>query len=198
MEADDDRRDSFGGITDDPLIDSGREYGKKVGELLKDKNIEAIYTSPYLRAKETAEIINKSINKEVVVIYNLRERSSYGVMSGVEKERAKTLFPAISARIQEMKQEGVKPSKTVESLPGAEIYLNLVLRAKDAFNQIFRESKLIGFKTIAVITHGGFSWAFFRNIMKIDKKLAKGEIYVLEGDNLNNLKVNEKETKELK
>ena len=91
-DADDDRRDSFGGIADDPLIQEGKEYAKKVGELLKNKDIDKIYTSPYLRAKQTAEILNNCINVGIIEIYNLRERNSYGVLSGIEKEKAKTFL----------------------------------------------------------------------------------------------------------
>jgi hypothetical protein len=35
-----------------------------------------------------------------------------------------------------MKVNELKPSTSVETLPGAEIYLDLILRIKDSFNQI--------------------------------------------------------------
>ena len=197
-EADDDRRDSYGGIANDPLIKSGREYAQKVGELLKSKGIEVIYTSPYVRAKETADIINKALNVDVIEIYNLRERNSYGVLSGIEKSKAKELFPQIAARVKKMKEEGTKPSKSSETLPGAEIYLDLLLRAQDAFKQIFRESHLKGFKTAVIVTHGGFAWAFFRDVINNPMDLEKGEIVVLEGNNLESLKINEEETSKSK
>ena len=197
-EADDDRRDSFGGISNDPLIDSGREYARSTGQLLSDKGIEVIYTSPYLRARETAELISESVNADVVDIYNLRERNSYGVLSGIEKDRAKALFPSVHRRVQQMKRNGKKPSTSVETLPGAEIYLDLLLRAEDAFGQIFREGKLANFKCIAAVTHGGFTWAFFRDVIRIPRELEKGEIVVLEGENIDSLRVNEEETNELK
>jgi len=131
-EADDDRRDSFGGIADDPLIESGEIYAKKVGKALVNKRINIIYSSPYIRAKKTAELINESLNIKIVEIYNLRERNSYGVLSGIEKVKAKELFPSIMLRIDQMKRKGLKPSNSIETLPGAEIYLDLLLRVKDA------------------------------------------------------------------
>jgi broad specificity phosphatase PhoE len=196
-EADDDRRDSFGGIANDPLIESGKNYAKLVGNVLAEKNIEVIYTSPYARAKETAKLMNESVNAVIVEVYNLRERNSYGVLSGIEKDRAKTLFPQIAARVKKMKQEGAKPSKSLETLPGAEVYLDLLLRAEDAFRQIFRESELRGVKEVAVVTHGGFSWAFFRDVIKIPMDLEKGQIVILEGDDLISLVINGAETKKL-
>jgi broad specificity phosphatase PhoE len=197
-EADDDRRDSYGGIADDPLIESGRKYARSTGQVLSNKGIEVIYTSPYMRARETAELINESINVHVVEIYNLRERNSYGVLSGIEKNRSKALFPSIQMRVQQMKENGTKPSTSIETLPGAEIYLDLLLRAKDAFNQIFREGKLASFKCVAVVTHGGFAWAFFNDVVRIPTELEKGEIVVLEGDNIDALRINEEETNEFK
>lgn len=197
-EADDDRRGSYGGIADDPLIESGRKYARSAGQVLSNKGIEVIYTSPYRRARETAELINESIKVDVVEIYNLRERNSYGILSGIEKNRAKTLFPSIHQRVKQMKENGTKPSKSIETLPGAEIYLDLLLRARDVFNQIFRKGELAGFKCVAVVTHGGFAWAFFKDIIRIPKELEKGEIVVLEGDNIDSLIINEEETNGLK
>lgn len=197
-EADDDRRDSYGGIANDPLIQSGREYAEKVGKLLSEKGIEVLYTSPYARAKETALLINENIGVEVAEIYNLRERNSYGVVSGIEKKIVEKLFPEIDKRIKQMKKEGTKPSKSVETLPGAEIYLNLLLRAKDAFKQIFRESQLKGFNTVALVTHGGFAYAFFKDVINTPLDLEKGEIVVIEGKDLESLEINQTETNELK
>jgi broad specificity phosphatase PhoE len=196
-EADDDRRDSFGGIANDPLIESGQAYARLVGNVLANFNIEAIYTSPYARAKETAKIINEAINVDIVELYNLRERNSYGVLSGIEKDRAKTLFPQIADRVKKMKQERAKPSKSVETLPGAEVYLELLLRAEDAFKQIFRDSELRGAKEVAVVTHGGFSWAFFRDVLNNPMELEKGQIVILEGGDLMSLVINGAETKKL-
>lgn len=197
-EADDDRRNSFGGISDDPLIDSGREYARKTGEILHGKGIKCFFTSPYKRARETADLINETLNVNIVEIYGLRERNSYGVLSGVEKEIAKKLFPKIYERVQQMEKDGTKPSNSNETLPGAEIYLDLLLRAKDAFAQIFREGELMNYDCVAVVTHGGFSYALFKDVIKSPRDLEKGEIVVIEGNNLESIRVNEEETKRLK
>jgi broad specificity phosphatase PhoE len=134
----------------------------------------------------------------VVEIYNLRERNTYGVLSGIEKDRAKELFPEIAERVKQMKKEGCKPTHSIETLPGAEVYLDLLLRAEDAFKQIFKECNLKGTKTAAVVTHGGFAWGFFRNVIEKPMELEKGEIVVLEGNDLKLLKIKEPETSELK
>jgi broad specificity phosphatase PhoE len=197
-DADDDRRDSFGGISDDALIQKGKDYAEKVGPILSKKGIDAIFSSPYLRAFETAEIINKSINVEIHKVYNLRERNSYGVLSGIEKSVAKKLFPSIVERITAMKSDGLKPSNSVETLPGAEIYLDLLLRAKDAFKTIFREAKILNADKVLIVTHGGFSSAFFKSVLGVDIELSKGEIVVLDGNSLDDLKINTDETNAIK
>lgn len=193
-DADDDRRDSYGGISNDPLIDKGRDYARRVANAMVDKKIDLIFSSPYQRAYETATIINEEVKTQVIEIYNLRERNSYGVLSGIDKVTAKNLFPEIVQRISDMKNDGLKPSNSYETLPGAEIYLDLLIRAKDAFNTIFRESKFLKAENIMIVTHGGFSSAFFKNILKEDIELEKGEIIVLEGNNLEDLSINKEET----
>ena len=42
---------------DDGLTEKGKEEVKKSAELLKNKKIDLIITSPFLRTKETAEIL---------------------------------------------------------------------------------------------------------------------------------------------
>lgn len=197
-DADDDRRDSYGGISNDPLIEKGKNYAHKVSKLLENSGIEIIFSSPYLRALETAEIINNSINVEIFQLLNLRERNSYGVLSGIKKTIAKELFPEVVQRISDMKANGLKPSNSYETLPGAEIYFDLIERAKDSFNTIFRESKMKKANSVLVVTHGGFSSAFFKSVLKKDIELKKGEIIVLEGTSLDDITINDKETIELR
>ncbi len=193
-DADDDRRDSYGGISNDPLIDKGIDYARKVANIMVDKKVDVIFSSPYLRAHETATIINEKVKTQVIEVYNLRERNSYGVLSGIDKVTAKKLFPEIVQRIADMKNDGLKPSNSYETLPGAETYLDLLIRAKDAFNTIFRESKFLKAEKAMVVTHGGFSSAFFKNILKKDMELEKGEIIVLEGNSIDDLSINKEET----
>lgn len=48
------------------ITEEGRERIQQQAEILKDKNIDLIFCSPYLRTKQTAEIVNKVLQKEII------------------------------------------------------------------------------------------------------------------------------------
>ncbi len=48
------------------ITEEGREKIKQQAKILKEKNIDLIFSSPYLRTKQTAEIINKGLQKEII------------------------------------------------------------------------------------------------------------------------------------
>ena len=57
-----------------PISEKGNEQANKVSNSLKGKNIASIYSSPFTRALQTAEIIGKSLGLEVKVKEDLKER----------------------------------------------------------------------------------------------------------------------------
>ena len=74
------------GRIDNPLNDIGRSQAKETGLKLKKLNIkfDAIYSSPLIRAKESAEIINKELNiGSVEVCFDLIERE-FGNLEGLD------------------------------------------------------------------------------------------------------------------
>ena len=184
-DAEDDARDSYGGVSEDALIEKGKKYANEVGKELKTSGIQTIFTSPCIRAKQTAEIINKHLKTNIKIIYGLRERNSYGVISGLTKKEGAKTMPRVHLRIQEMKARGEKPSKSYETLPGAESFLDLLMRLEASFDEIFNS----GLKIVAVVTHGGFCWALFKEVLKLDKEPEKGEVVILSGTSLKNLKI---------
>jgi|SRR3989344_6637064 len=50
-----------------PLSDKGKKDINKDAEYFKNKNIEIIYSSPVLRAKQSAEILGKKLNKKIII-----------------------------------------------------------------------------------------------------------------------------------
>lgn len=50
-----------------PLSDKGKEDINKDAEYFKNRNIEIIYSSPVLRAKQSAKILAKKLNKKIII-----------------------------------------------------------------------------------------------------------------------------------
>ena len=83
----------YGGDYDDHLSATGKVQCEGLVQKLKNKNIEIIYHSPRIRAKETAEILNKSLKVNIEPVTDLRERNNYGVLTGLVKTEAKAKHP---------------------------------------------------------------------------------------------------------
>ncbi len=165
----DDIENCYGGIADFDLTENGKNKVKaKKGEI-KDCGIERIYTSPYKRAYQTAQILNEGINVELKIIEDLRELNSYGILSGVNKELAKEIFSYVFQK-EEYKNTGYYFNKTFLGGENIEEFDN---RVKRAINSIVEESK--GLNTIAIVTHGNVHKSIFKNILNVNRKIEKIE-----------------------
>ncbi len=85
------------GRTDDSfLTDEGYEQAFKAGKALSKINFDKIYSSPLVRAAETAKTIKKSFNNEQEIIFdnNLLE-VDLSEWSGLKIEEIKNKFPEI-------------------------------------------------------------------------------------------------------
>ena len=69
------------GHRDRPLTDLGRRQAKEVAQKLKDIDIRVIYSSPLIRAHETATIINEQFGLTVNIEPDLIERK-FGLLTG--------------------------------------------------------------------------------------------------------------------
>lgn len=141
----------YGGDYDDRLTDDGKSQSKVLADTLKDKGIEMIYTSPRIRAQETAKIIADALNIPIQTIENVRERNAYGILTGMIKSEAKEKYPK--------EFEEVKSYKNTTT--DAENYEHFRSRVLTAMDEITSGSE----KTIAIITHGGPISCFFREVL---------------------------------
>ncbi len=151
-----DIEDRFGGIYDDYLTDRGRAQAHELAAKLQNKGIEIIFTSPYHRAEEVAQIISKIIQAPVEIVNDLREHNIYGVMSGLVKAEMHALHPDLQAKLSDR-------SQVVE---GAEPYADFVQR----MSAVFAHLSARGHTTIAIVTHGGQIRAFARHHLGIEVK----------------------------
>jgi len=72
------------------LLEEGINKIRLVGEALKGKNIDLIFSSDILRTKQTAEIVAELINYDLEkIVYDVRLRDvNWGIFGGKSKEEA--------------------------------------------------------------------------------------------------------------
>ena len=85
------------GSTDIPLNNKGLEQAKQLSEKLNEINFDIIVTSSLIRAKRTAEIINKPRNIPLIISNEFRERN-LGVYEGLTHEEIKEKYPDLWER----------------------------------------------------------------------------------------------------
>ncbi len=161
----DDIEECYGGIADFDLTENGKnkvvEYSKKINSY----GIQKFYSSPYKRAYQTAQILNKDINVELEVIDDIRELNSYGILSGVNKTLAKDIFSYVFEK-EEYKKTDYYLGTT---FLGGENVKEFDIRVENAINSILEKSK--GLNTIAIVTHGGVYRSIYKNIFNVGRKI---------------------------
>ena len=131
------------GHTNSPLTELGREQARRVGEVLKIRRIETIYTSDLVRALETAQIVGGVLGLEPVVLEGFRE-----IALGQWEGR-----PIEEIRREDSKNLELWYSRPMEArIPGAESLEDFRERVLGTFQGLLgrhREGR------IALISHGG-------------------------------------------
>ncbi len=116
-----------GGSSDTPLNEEGRQQAENLASRLSQRSIQAIYSSPLKRALETAQIIARHHNLEVVVEKSLREVEA-GKLEGATSAELGMRFSELLTR------DGV--SKRV---PGGESLADLQQRSWNFIQQSNRK-----------------------------------------------------------
>ncbi len=160
----------YGGDYDDHLSEKGLQQAKELAKKLIAKQIEIVFSSPRLRARETANEIANELNVGLEIIENLRERNNYGVLSGLTEEEASIKFLDELAKI--------KIDKTHHDVLESESYDDNVNRGKRVFDELFMRD----YKIIAIVSHGGIIGNYFREVLTNGKNLKLGDCGVVEID----------------
>jgi broad specificity phosphatase PhoE len=82
----------FQGHSDRPLTERGRKQARALADLVGAEKIDAVYTSPLSRARETAEIVAARAGLEAVALPELREVDT-GSWSGLSRADVEARFP---------------------------------------------------------------------------------------------------------
>jgi broad specificity phosphatase PhoE len=82
----------FQGHSDRPLTERGRKQAHALADLVASEKIDAVYTSPLGRARETAEIVAARAGLEPEALPELREVDT-GSWSGLSRADVEARFP---------------------------------------------------------------------------------------------------------
>ncbi len=158
------------GRYDSPLTLKGKEQAKKTAEyfIKNDINFDKIISSPLIRAKETAEIINNLQCTNLELEPLLMEKDN-GLLAGELIDEMKEKYPLPNFVSPFM----FPPSNTGENL------VLLHARAGMALSRILEEDE----GKYLIVSHGNFLNALIRNILSIPMPVDKSGQYFLFEDN---------------
>ncbi len=157
-----DIEDRYGGTYDDHLTERGQGQLNETAQRLTGRQVDKLYSSTLMRARESAEIINTVLNTEIEFLDDLRERD-YGVLGGLTKEEALQKYP-----------EAVELHKDPANTdPGGEEQLSFTERVLKSFKSVLDEKQ----EVVAIVSHGGPIKTILRYLdMPIPEKIDDGEI----------------------
>ncbi|MGP7818382.1 histidine phosphatase family protein [Niallia sp. 01092] len=92
------------GKTDIPLNEKGIKQAENCRDHLKGSNWNVMVTSPLIRAKKTATIINEALNLPLVEMEQFMERS-FGEAEGKTREEREKLYPDLQYPNQESRED---------------------------------------------------------------------------------------------
>jgi len=134
-------------IVDRPLTDKGILQAQQTGQYLKNYTIDAIYSSPMIRTKQTANIIAKTLDLPVTVLEEFRE-IDVGTFDGRNFKEEPELVDGYFNVI-----DSWKDGKRGASFPKGEDNHTLVQRFKEGLRKIVENTKEDS--NIIIVAHGG-------------------------------------------
>lgn len=158
------------------LTANGRTSAEEAGQKLKESNIDIIITSPFVRTKETAEIVAEAIGfdtRKIIVDERLKEIDT-GVFDGKTIGEYRGYFTSITEKFTKRPE-------------GGENLLDVKRRVMTLISEI--ESEYAG-KTILIVTHEYPTWMLVSGSRgaTVDEAVAirgSNEDFVGTGDTIN-------------
>ena len=146
------------GVTDVSLGTTGTKQAKALSRRLKSVNFEAIYTSPLIRARETAQLIaaGNEYHPSIQLEDSLKELH-LGKLEGMSSFEAYEQF-------QNLMDTALDPSTDDFAFPGGELRSHAAQRLQQALQKLVTRHPS---REIGVITHGGIlgCWlSFLHNV----------------------------------
>ena len=163
----DDTLNCYGGAADFELNNLGKKEAKEAALGFKEITVDRIYSSPLKRAKQTAEEIDAIKSCGITVIEDLKERNSFGVLSGCNKEVCQKIYGYLLTKLSG------KPGDyySNELILGAEPYFDFDQRIKEAIISVIDDAVRSEYQVIVVVTHGNVTRSIYQNILNFEKKI---------------------------
>jgi broad specificity phosphatase PhoE len=133
----------YPGAQDVSLNERGRAQAAALAGTLQGTVVDAVFTSPSQRARETAGPLVIQCDLEIQIIPEVAEMN-FGQLGGMSLEEAAQAFPEVFKRWLDNPFE--------VALPEGEPFLDFVGRVRRVRRQLTREWAN---RTIVVVTHGG-------------------------------------------
>lgn len=155
----------YQGHADIPLNDTGMSQILRAGELLMDKEIDAIYSSDLVRARQTAEAVHHyHPNIPLIIDPRLRERG-FGEYEG--RPYAKDLMnPGI--------RDDMDQNPLTFRFNGGESIQDVSVRAEKVLDEILKRYPE---KTVLIVSHGSFLTVISALINKEDLATRKKYVF---------------------
>ena len=146
------------GQLDIALDELGGQQARQVAERVQSFHLDAIYTSPLQRARETAEAIGTRLNLPVTGDDRLMEYQ-FGVVSGLTWEELVAQHPELAKR-------WVDDAWTVP-IAGSEGRVNFAARVKAVMDDLIARHPD---QHVAVVAHGGTFNVYLAKMLGLDLK----------------------------
>lgn len=138
------------------LSKEGREQAELVGKRLTTYGIEAVYSSQLIRARETADIINKYLDKPRFIDERWQE-ANFGGLTGLTNEALQQKYGAFLEKRATMTEDIPYPD-------GGENCQMVFERSFAALKDLIKEP----YENVCVVTHGGVLRALLTGIVGAD------------------------------
>ena len=125
-----------------PLSDRGCEQARALGSVLREDPPDEVWVSPYVRARQTAELAVEGLGVPLVVDERLRERE-FGVLDGLTRKGITALWPEESKRRAAVGKFYHRP-------PGGESWTDALLRVRSALSDLKVDAEG---KRVLVVAH---------------------------------------------
>jgi len=152
----DDIENRYGGYANYDLTEKGFSQAKEVVEKLRKYQPQAIITSPYQRAFQTASIVSEGLSIPLNIDTRIRERNTFGFLSGMNIDKAKQQFP--------VEYELAQSQETSDKIDGAE----LMKDAEKRLTSFFTELKTKAYDTVIIVMHGKVIEILQKYVLKND------------------------------